>query len=94
MTDKEEFKKKYFSNNFYWVTFSNHIMLQYIAIEVGCLLHTGEPEMIKWHKEFSNLGFRTTQGISYMQKEAFLTHSENPTNYSKMLEEYELLFSD
>ena len=43
MTDKEiKFKEKYFTNNFYWVNKDNYLRLQQIALEVGCLCHTGK----------------------------------------------------
>lgn len=55
----QEFKQKYFTNNFYWVNEKNYKQLQEIALEVGCLCHTGKKDIINWHEGFNNLGFRT-----------------------------------
>jgi len=88
---KSEFKQKYFTNNFYWVNKSNYKQLQEIALEVGCLCHTGKPEIINWHEGFTNLGFRTykkNNNIPVFQKELFLHHAEKATNFSEMLDDY------
>lgn len=85
------FKQKYFTNNFYWVNESNYKQLQEIAIEVGCLLFTKEKEIIKWHDGFNCLGFRTRDGQTYFQKEAFLTHNETATDYNEMILKYKEL---
>lgn len=88
---KQEFKQKYFTNNFYWVNKNNYRKIQEIAIELGCLLHTGQPEIIGWHEGFKNIGFRTRGGQTFFQKEAFLTEKENATDYDAMLSEYNTL---
>ena len=46
----QEFKQKYFTNNFYWVNENNYQLLQDIALEVGCLCHTMKKDTIKWWK--------------------------------------------
>lgn len=88
----QEFKQKYFSNNFYWVNENNYKQLQEIALEVGCLCHTGKKAIINWHEGFNNLGFRTYQknnNITVFQKEPFLVHNETATNFDEMLINYE-----
>ena len=92
---KEEFKQKYFSNNFYWVDKSNYKQLQEIALKVGCLCHTGKNEIINWHEGFTNLGFRTYEknnNITIFQKEPFLLHTEKATDYSEMINSFRELF--
>lgn len=95
MKEKEQFKKKYFTNNFYWVNESNYKRLQEIALDVGCLLHTGEQEIIEWHKGFNNLAFRTydknNNGVTVFQKEIVLLANETATDYNEMVKEYKLL---
>lgn len=87
-----EFKKKYFTNNFYWVDKENYKRLQEIALETGCFCHTGKSEIIEWHDGFNNLGFRTYERNNYVtvfQKESFLTSNETATDFNEMLSEYE-----
>jgi len=86
-----EFKKKFFTDNFYWITKTNHIELQKIGLEMGCLLCNGEKDIINWHEGFNSLGFRTKENITYFQKEIFLTEKETSTNYMEMLREYKKL---
>ena len=92
MTDNEiKFKEKYFTNNFYWVNKENYQQLQKIALEVGCLCHTGKQEFIKWHEGFNNLGFRTYEknnNVTVFQKEPFLMHNEKATDFEEMIAEY------
>lgn len=88
----QEFKKKYFTDNFYWVNKENYRKLQEIAIEVGCLCHTGKAEIIEWHEGFNNLGFRTypkNNNITVFQKEPFLPYNQSATNFGEMLAAYE-----
>lgn len=88
----QEFKQKYFTNNFYWVNENNYKQLQEIALEVGCLCHTGEKDIINWHEGFNNLGFRTykkNDNITVFQKEPFLMQNESATNFNEMLKDYE-----
>ena len=88
---KEEFKQKYFTNNFYWVNKDNYKKLQEIALEVGCLCHTGHSEIIEWHEGFKNLGFRTyikNNNVTFFQKEPFLISPEKPTEYEEMFNKY------
>ena len=88
----QEFKQKYFTNNFYWVNENNYKQLQEIAIEVGCLCHTGTKDIINWHEGFKNLGFRTYEkndNITVFQKEPFLMQNESATNFNEMLNDYE-----
>ena len=88
----EEFKKKYFTNNFYWVNKENYKILQEIAIEVNCLCHTGKKEIIEWHEGFKNLGFRTYEknnSITVFQKEPFLMSNQVATNFNEMLADYD-----
>ncbi len=85
---KQEFKDKYFHNNFYWVNKENYKQLQEIGIEMGCLCHTGEKEIIDWHEGFVNLGFRTNNNVTYFQKEPFLTVKESATRYEDMVNIY------
>jgi len=85
---KEQFKNKYFSNNFYWVNESNYKKLQEIAIEVGCICHTGKKEIIEWHEGFKNLGFRTyekNRNITVFKKEPFLMEGHEATDYNEMI---------
>lgn len=89
---QQEFKQKYFTNNFYWVTKENYKKLQEIAIEVGCLCHTGKAEIIEWHEGFKNLGFRTYErnnNVTVFQKEPFLLHNHTATDFNEMLSAYE-----
>jgi len=91
---KKEFKKKYFTNNFYWVTKQNYEQLQKIGIEFGCLCHTGKKEIIDWHDGFKNLGFRTYEknnNITQFQKEPFLLCVEEATSFEEMLKDYGVL---
>ena len=88
----QEFKQKYFTNNFYWVNENNHQQIQEIALEVGCLCHTMKKDTIKWHEGFKNLGFRTYEknnNVTVFQKEPFLLHTETATNFDEMLKDYE-----
>jgi hypothetical protein len=92
--DLKEFKQKYFTNNFYWVNENNHQQLQEIALKVGCLCHTMKKDIIKWYKGFVNLGFRTyekNRNITVFQKEPFLIHNENATNFDEMFTDYQRL---
>ena len=85
------FKQKYFTNNFYWVNEYTYKELQEIAIEFGCLCHTGKKDIIEWHKGFSNLGFRTYEknnNVTVFQKEPFLVSTEKSTSYSEMMKDY------
>jgi hypothetical protein len=87
----EDFKQKYFTDNFYWVNKENYKQLQEIAIEVGCLCHNGKSEIIEWHEGFKNLGFRTYEknnNITVFQKEPFLIGGKTPTDYNEMLIDY------
>lgn len=89
--EAREFKRIYFTDNFYWVKKENYKRLQEIAIEFGCLCHTGKPEIIEWHEGFKNLGFRTyekNKNVTVFQKEAFLISGHQPTNYNQMLLDY------
>lgn len=91
---KQEFKQKYFTNNFYWVNEKNYSQLQEIGIEIGCLCHTGKKEIIAWHEGFKNLGFRTYErnnNVTVFQKEAFLSGNETATDFNEMIEYYSKL---
>lgn len=91
---KQEFKQKYFTNNFYWVNGSNYKQLQEIGIEVGCLCHTGKKEVIGWHEGFKNLGFRTydkNNNITVFQKEPFLPCGQEATLFDEMVKDYATL---
>lgn len=93
----EEFRQTYFTNNFYWVNKENYKRLQEIAIEVGCLCHTGEAEIIEWHEGFKNLGFRTYENnsnITVFQKEPFLLHNHTVTDFNEMLFAYGQLIAE
>lgn len=85
---QEDFKDKYFTNNFYWVNEENYLQLQEIGIEMGCVNPNGESSLINWHEGFHNLGFRTKDGTTKFQKECFLVHNQTATNYTEMLEDY------
>jgi hypothetical protein len=90
----QQFKQKYFTNNFYWVNENNYKQLQEIGIEVGCLCHTNKKDIIDWHEGFKNLGFRTYEknnNVTVFQKEPFLMHNETATNFDEMLNDYENL---
>lgn len=90
----KEFKQKYFTNNFYWVNKENYLELQEIGIKVGCLNPLKEPKIIEWHKGFNNLGFRTYErnnNITKFQKEPFLLHNENATDFNEMVKSYKNL---
>lgn len=85
----EEFKQKYFTNNFYWVNKDNYKRLQEIALEVGCLCHTGKAEIIEWHEGFNNLGFSPNEeSVTVFQKQPFLSHGKTATDYAEMLAAY------
>ena len=86
-----QFKKEYFTNNFYWVNELNYKKLQEIAIEMGGICHTGKAEIIDWHEGFNNLGIRTRNGITKYQKEPFLLHNQDATDFNLMLSHYERL---
>jgi len=91
---KQEFKAKYFTNNFYWVTPYNHKRLQEVGIELGCVNPSGNKSMIEWHDGFKNLGFRTrdeNNGVTKFQKEPFLVHNHTATSFAEMIENYELV---
>ena len=88
---KEDFKSKYFADNFYWVNNGNYRELQEIAISVGCLCHTGKPEIIEWHDGFKCLGFRTYErnnNVTFFQKEAFLLHTKTATDFKEMINDF------
>lgn len=86
---KQEFKQKYFFDNFYWINKENYKKLQEIAIEMGCICHTGSAEIIEWHEGFNNLGFRTyNNNVTVFQKEAFLLHNQTATDFNEMLIAY------
>jgi hypothetical protein len=88
---ESDFKKKYFTNNFYWVNETNYKKLQEIALEFGCLCHTKKKQIIEWHEGFKCLGFRTYEtndNVTVFQKEPFLMERETATNYNDMLKEY------
>jgi hypothetical protein len=90
----KDFKQKYFTNNFYWVNKDNYLLLQKIAIEVGCICHTKKMEIIEWHKGFKNLGFRTykeNNDITIFQKEPFLLGNEIATDFDEMIDDYNRL---
>ncbi len=92
--DFREFKRKYFTNNFYWVNKDNYKLLQLISIKVGCICHNGEKTIIEHHESFTNLAFRTYEkngGVTVFQKEPFLMHNEKATNFNEMLCDYEKL---
>jgi hypothetical protein len=88
---KDEFKYKYFFNNFYWVNENNYKKLQLIGIEMGCICHTGKTEIIDYHDGFKNLGFRTSNNITKFQKECFLLSTDVATNYEEMIKDYNKL---
>ena len=91
MIGESEFKKKYFTNNFYWINESNCEKLQLVAIEFGCLNPLGEERVIEFHEGFKNLGFRSyakNNFITRFQKEPFLVHTEKATSYDEMIKEY------
>jgi len=88
---KQEFKQKFFTDNFYWADETNSEQLQKIGIEVGCLCHTGNPEIINWHEGFKNLGFRTYEkndNVTMFQKEPFLLNSQKATDFEDMINAY------
>ena len=88
---KEEFKRKYFTNNFYWVNKENYKQLQEIGIEVGCMNPIGDSSIIEWHEGFKNIGFRTYEknnNITQFQKEPFLLHTDTATDYKEMIDSY------
>lgn len=87
-TERQKFKDKFFTNNFYWVNKENYLKLQEIGLKVGCLCHTGKTQIIEWHDGFKNLGFRTrpeNNNVTMFQKECFLVHNQTATNYDEML---------
>ena len=92
---RQEFKKKYFTNNFYWVNEKNHKQLQDIGIEFGCLNPLGYPGKIQWHEGFNNLGFRPNgDHPTKFQKEGFLSDKESATSFEEMLDDYKDLPSN
>jgi len=87
----EEFKAKYFTNNFYWINKHNCEGIQMIGLEVGCLLHTGEKDFITWEEGITNLGYRTKGGQTYCQRECFLAGGKKATDTGKMIADYKEL---
>lgn len=88
---KKEFKKKYFTNNFYWISKDNYQQLQHIGIEFDCVNPLGYKDIINWHEGFKNLGFRTYEknnNVTKFQKEPFLLHNESATDYKAMITDY------
>lgn len=86
---KQEFKLKYFTNNFYWIDFNNYLMLQNIGVEFGCLNPVGTTSVIQWHDDFANLGFRTVNNKpTRFQKECFLLAGKTATSYKDMINDY------
>jgi hypothetical protein len=45
--EREEFKKKYFTDNFYWLQLCDFQELQRIAIEMGLTWHTGDIDIMQ-----------------------------------------------
>lgn len=91
---KDEFKSKYFTDNFYWINKENYIQLQLIGIEMGCLCPTRKPNVISWHEGFNCSGFRTYErnnNVTIFQKEPFLVHGKKTTDYDQMLKDYNSL---
>jgi hypothetical protein len=92
--NKKEFKLKKFTDNFYWINEDNYKRIQEIALEVGCLCHTGKSEIIEWHDGFKNLGFRTYEknnNVTVFQKEPFLLDGHEATSYNNMIFDYKTL---
>lgn len=86
---KEDFKKLYFTNNFYWIKLSNYKIIQQIGVEMGCVNSIGGTDLINMHEGFKNIGFRTnTHGQTKFQKEAFLLHNESATDPNEMIIAY------
>jgi len=91
---QEEFKAKYFTNNFYWINESNYKQLQEIALEIGCLCHTMKSEMIEWHTGFRNLGFnphRENPDLIVFQKRDMLMYNQTATKFDEMVRDYNCL---
>jgi len=93
---KKQFKKKYLSNSFYWVTKENHIRLQEILQEFGIKCHTGEG-FIKWHDTFYNLcTFEAdhSHNFNYYQKVGFWSPDSrygDPVSVDELFSQYDLL---
>ena len=86
---KQEFKQKYFTNNFYWINFNNYQTLQAIGVEFGCLNPVGTTSIIQWHDDFYNLGFRTVGNKpTKFHKECFLLAGKKATSFDNMLNDY------
>ena len=51
---RDEFKKKYLIDAFFWIDKANHIKIQEILYDFGfvCHVRTG---FIRWHESFNNL---------------------------------------
>jgi len=91
---EQEFKEKYFTDNFYWVNEHNYERLQNIGVELGCVNPSGVKSIIQWHDGFKNLGFRTrdeNNGVTKFQKEPFLLHNHTATSFDEMIQNYESL---
>ena len=87
----EEFKQKYFTDNFYWVNQSNYKELQEIGIEFGCVNPNKDKSIIEWHNGFANLGFRTYKrngNVTVFQKEPFLPYNQKATSFEDMISDY------
>lgn len=90
--NREEFKLKYFTNNFYWVNNKNYKQLQEIGLDFGCFSPIGDVSIIEWHDGFNNLGFRTYgSSPTRFQKECFLVDGDTATSFEDMIKDYKSL---
>lgn len=89
--NRMQFIEKYFTDNFYWINKDNFKKLQEIAIEMNCVNPSGNKSIIDLHDGFTNLGFRTRDGITKFQKECFLVSGKLATNYEEMINNYNKL---
>ena len=90
---KQEFKKKYFTDNFYWVDSNTSEPLQKIGLEMDCVTSIGDSSIIEWHSGIVNLTYRTRQEgkPTVCQRQDFLSHTEKATSFVDMARDYSTL---
>jgi hypothetical protein len=95
---RAEFKEKYLSNNFFWVSSEEQAdKIQSIMLEFGLRCHTGDKSKIKWHEGFKNIvAFPRDKfhDFEYFQKVDVCLRNASygePVNYEAFLSDYNSL---
>jgi len=90
--DKTIFKEKYLTDSFFFIKNEKQAsQLQEIAIEMGCLCHTGKPEIIEWHEGFKNLMFWAKGEKTFFQKISFFLPGSSygdPVSWESFMDDY------